>query len=109
MTFPLVFEGPPGVVHGGVLATFFDCVVQHHNCDVGVAGKTTSLLVEYRRPTPLGVPLAFEIDRDDRRPPHHVARAPVRASGETLCTATMEAVAGDRSRLAARPAAAATS
>jgi hypothetical protein len=23
--FPLVFEGPPGVVHGGVLATFFDC------------------------------------------------------------------------------------
>ncbi len=57
VTFPLVFEGPPGVVHGGVLATFFDCVVQHHNCDVGVAGKTTSLLLEYRRPTPLGVPL----------------------------------------------------
>ena len=26
VTFPLVFEGPPGVVHGGVLATFFDCV-----------------------------------------------------------------------------------
>ncbi len=77
VTFPLVFEGPPGVVHGGVLATFFDCVVQHHNCDVGVAGKTTSLLVEYRRPTPLGVPLRFEIDRDDRRTPHHVARPSV--------------------------------
>src|SRR5262249_51210279 len=69
VTFPIVFEGPPGVVHGGVLATFFDCVVQHHNCDVGVAGKTTSLLLEYLRPAPLGVPLGFEIDRttDDRR------------------------------------------
>src|SRR5262249_4846025 len=64
VTFPLAFEGPPGVVHGGVLATFFDCVIQHHSCDVGVAGKTTSLLIEYRRPTPLGVMLAFDIDRE---------------------------------------------
>jgi hypothetical protein len=98
VTFPLVFEGPPGVVHGGVLATFFDCVVQHHNCDVGVAGKTTSLLLEYRRPTPLGVPLAFEIDRttDGRR---ITSRARLSIGDDTLCDATMEAVAGDRSKL----------
>ena len=25
----------PGIVHGGFLAVFFDCVIQHHNCDVG--------------------------------------------------------------------------
>jgi hypothetical protein len=100
VTFPIVFEGPPGVVHGGVLATFFDCVVQHHNCDVGVAGKTTSLLLEYRRPAPLGVSLGFEIDRttDDRR---ITSRARLFADLDTLCTATMEAVAGDRSRLPA--------
>jgi hypothetical protein len=98
VTFPVAFEGPPGVVHGGVLATFFDCVVQHHNCDVGVAGKTTSLLVEYRRPTPLDVELAFEIDRevDERR---ITSRARLYLGDHTLCTATMEAVAGDRSRL----------
>ena len=24
-TFPLVFEGPPGLVHGGFLGVFFDC------------------------------------------------------------------------------------
>jgi hypothetical protein len=98
VTFPIVFEGPPGVVHGGVLATFFDCVVQHHNCDVGVAGKTTSLLLEYQRPAPLALPLAFEIDRstDDRR---ISSRACLRHDGDTLCTATVEAVAGDRSRL----------
>ena len=57
VTFPIAYEGPPGVVHGGFLALFFDCVVQHHNCDVGVAGKTTSLAIRYRRPTPLLTPL----------------------------------------------------
>jgi acyl-coenzyme A thioesterase PaaI-like protein len=98
VTFPVVFEGPPGVVHGGVLATFFDCVVQHHNCDVGVAGKTTSLLVSYRRPTPLGTQLAFEIERetDDRR---ITSRARLLLGADLCCTATMEAVAGDLSRL----------
>jgi hypothetical protein len=98
VTFPIVFEGPPGVVHGGVLATFFDCVVQHHNCDVGVAGKTTSLLVEYRRPAPLGAALAFEIERttDGRR---ITSRARLARGDDMLCTATMEAVAGDRANL----------
>jgi hypothetical protein len=98
VTFPVAFEGPPGVVHGGVLATFFDCVVQHHNCDVGVAGKTTSLLVEYQRPTPLAVPLRFDIERttDDRR---ITSRARLLRDDDLLCSATMQAVAGDRSKL----------
>jgi hypothetical protein len=98
VSFPLVFEGPPGIVHGGVLATFFDCVVQHHNCDVGVAGRTTSLLIRYRRPTPVDVALVFEIDRasDGRR---ITSDARLLLDDEILCSATMEAVAGDRSRL----------
>ena len=96
--FPLAFEGPPGVVHGGVLATFFDCVVQHHNCDVGLAGKTRSLLVEYRRPTPLSIGLAFEIDRDVNER-GITSRARLYLGDDTLCSATMEAAAGDRSRL----------
>ncbi len=100
VTFPLLFEGPPGLVHGGVLGTFFDCVMQHHSCDVGVAGKTTSLLVEYRRPTPLDTQLSYEIERttDDRR---ITSRARLFADDDTLCTATMEAVAGEFGRLPA--------
>jgi len=98
VSFPLVFEGPPGVVHGGVLATFFDCVVQHHNCDVGVAGRTTSLHVEYRRPVPLDVRLDFEVDRGSDG--HRItSRARLLRDGELLCSATMEAVAGERDRL----------
>jgi hypothetical protein len=102
VTFPLAFEGPPGIVHGGVLATFFDCVIQHHNCDVGVAGKTTSLLLEYHRPTPLFEPLAFEIDRDadDTRITSRARLWRVDRSEKPLCSATMQAVAGNRANLA---------
>lgn len=100
VTFPLAYEGPPGIVHGGFLAVFFDCVVQHHNCDVGVAGKTRSLTVDYRRPAPLLEALSFEIDRsvDAGR---ITSRARLSLDGQTLCTAVMAAVAGDRSRLPA--------
>ena len=63
VTFGLPYAGPPGLVHGGFLAVFVDCVVQHQNCARGPAGKTRSLTMTYRRPTPLGVELRFEIDR----------------------------------------------
>jgi hypothetical protein len=98
VTFPLVFEGPPGLVHGGVLGTFFDAVVQHHNCDVGSAGKTMSMLVEYRRPTPLLIPLRFEIDRD-LEASKIVSQARLYDDEVLLCSATVTAVAGDPSAL----------
>jgi hypothetical protein len=63
VAFPLVYEGPPGLVHGGFLAVFFDCVVQHQNCVTGLSGKTTSLRVAFRRPTPVLTELVFEISR----------------------------------------------
>jgi hypothetical protein len=98
--FPLAFEGPPGLVHGGVLATFFDCVIQHHNCDLGVSGKTASLLVEYRRPTPIGEPLRFEVERetDDR---WITSTARLLRADEELCSASVKAVRGDRANLPA--------
>jgi len=64
-TFPLVYEGPPGLVHGGFLAVFFDCVIQHQNCLVGLSGKTRSLNVAFRRPTPVFTDLRFDIIRSE--------------------------------------------
>ena len=64
-TFPLVYEGPPGLVHGGFLAVFFDCVIQHQNCLVGLSGKTRSLNVAFRRPTPVLTDLRFDITRSE--------------------------------------------
>jgi acyl-coenzyme A thioesterase PaaI-like protein len=98
VTFPIAYEGPPGIVHGGFLAVFFDCVVQHHNCDVGVAGKTTSLGLRYRRPVPLLTALGFTIDRslvEGRL--HSVGRLLV--AERVLCEAEVDAIAGDRSAL----------
>ena len=63
VTFPVVYEGPPGVVHGGFLAVFFDCVIQHQNCATELSGKTRSLNVKFRRPTPILTELRFDITR----------------------------------------------
>jgi hypothetical protein len=63
VTFPVVYEGPPGLVHGGFLAVFFDCAIQHHNCATDLSGKTRSLSVKFRRPTPILTELRFDITR----------------------------------------------
>ncbi|MCV7300620.1 hypothetical protein H7J93_13370 [Mycobacterium barrassiae] len=63
VTFPVVYEGPPGLVNGGFLAVFFDCVTQHQSCASGRTGKTRSLTVTFRRPTPVLVELAFDVAR----------------------------------------------
>jgi len=85
-------------VHGGFLAVFFDSVIQHHNCDVGVAGKTTEIQVRFRRPTPLLVPLRFDIDRTvvgDRI----TSLARLRHRDQICAEASMAAIAGDRDAL----------
>lgn len=63
VTFPVAYEGPPGLVHGGFLAVFFDCVIQHQNCATALSGKTRSLNVKFRRPTPILTELRFDITR----------------------------------------------
>ncbi|MBV8862355.1 MAG: hypothetical protein JO259_10905 [Mycobacterium sp.] len=65
VSFPLVYEGPPGLVHGGFLAVFFDCIMQHQNCLAGLSGKTRSLSVTFRRPTPVLTELCFDIARSE--------------------------------------------
>jgi len=60
VTFGTPYEGPPGCVHGGVLAACFDQVFNVANLVRGVAGPTRRLEVRYRKPTPLGVELRFE-------------------------------------------------
>ena len=62
VTFTSPYGGPPGCVHGGIIAACFDQVLNVANMLAGVAGPTVSLEVRYRKPTPLGVPLRFEAD-----------------------------------------------
>lgn len=100
VTFPIVFEGPPGLVHGGFLGVFFDCVIQHQSCVAGIAGKTRSLTITYRRPTPLDTELRFDIERS-RDDTGITATARITRDGEVLCTGAADTVALPPERLAA--------
>lgn len=95
VTFPLVYEGPPGLVHGGFLGVFFDCIIQHQSCVSGLAGKTRSLNVTFRRPTPVLTELRFDIVRSQAER-GIVSTARVLLDDEVLCI-------GEVSTLASRP------
>lgn len=98
VTFPVAYEGPPGLVHGGFLGVFFDSVVQHHNCATRLSGKTRSLTVVYRRPTPLLTELRFDIGRTatDR---DITSTARLVLDDEVLCTGEVATVALPPDRL----------
>jgi acyl-coenzyme A thioesterase PaaI-like protein len=63
------YEGPPGSVHGGVLAATFDELLGMTQSLSGQPGMTGTLTVRYRRPTPLHRELRFvgTLDRVDGR------------------------------------------
>ena len=98
VTFPLVFEGPPGFVHGGFLAVFFDCVTQHQNCAAALSGRTRTLTVTYRRPAPVLTELRFDITRTkvDRA---ITSTARLVHEEEELCIGEMNAVASSPEKL----------
>jgi acyl-coenzyme A thioesterase PaaI-like protein len=49
-----MYEGPPGLVHGGVSALLLDQLLGEAAARAGGPGMTGRLTVHYRRPTPLG-------------------------------------------------------
>lgn len=98
VTFPVVFEGPPGLVNGGFLAVFFDCVTQHQSCAIGRTGKTRSLTVTFRRPTPILTELRFDIARveSDGRV---TSTARLLLGDEVLCTGEFHTAASSPDKL----------
>ena len=60
ITLGKAYEGPPGLVHGGFIATLLDHVLARAARSAGHGGLTASLTVSFRRPVPLGVPLVLE-------------------------------------------------
>ena len=57
VTLGKAYEGPPGLVHGGVTATLLDHALARSARSAGHGGLTATLQVRYRRPVPLGTPL----------------------------------------------------
>lgn len=64
VTFGHAYEGPPGHVHGGLVAAALDELLGATQALSGSPGMTAQLDISYRAPTPLHVPLRLESTLD---------------------------------------------
>lgn len=87
VAFGHVYEGPPGAVHGGVVAAMFDLVLGAAASMARRPGLTGTLTVRYRKATPLDRVIRYEgwIDRVEERKTIVAARST--ADGELLAEA----------------------
>jgi uncharacterized protein (TIGR00369 family) len=86
-TVPEHFQGYPGIVHGGILATILDellgrAVMAQDQTNFMVSAKLT---VRYRKPVPVSQPLKMIGKVLRRRGRIATARAEIRLSDGTLC------------------------
>jgi thioesterase superfamily protein/uncharacterized protein len=77
-TYGHPYEGPPGRLHGGVIAAAFDQVIGAAAALSGEVFFTGKLTIRYRAAVPLHVPLRFEAELDD------VQSRRIHASGRVL-------------------------
>lgn len=84
VTFGSAYEGPPGSVHGGLVAAAFDEVMGAAQALTGNPGMTGSLTIDYRAPTPLHSPLIITAWADRIEGRKIYVEATLHA-GETLC------------------------
>jgi acyl-coenzyme A thioesterase PaaI-like protein len=97
--FTSAYEGPPGCVHGAIIAGVFDQVFNVANVKAEVTGPTAYLHIDYRRPTLLERDLVFEgwIDRVEGRKTFCVGR--IVQDGSVTAEAEGLFVQIDRARL----------
>jgi acyl-coenzyme A thioesterase PaaI-like protein len=68
-TLSATYAGPPGAVHGGIVAMVFDELLGAVNACLGLGAFTGTLSVRYERLTPIETELEFEswVDRTEGR------------------------------------------
>jgi len=84
-----LYEGPPGYLHGGIIATLLDEAMSKANRAHGVTAMTRQMSVEYLRPVPSNTPIRIEgsVTRSEGR--KHWTSAHIQNSeGKTLAQAT---------------------
>jgi Thioesterase superfamily len=90
VSFGVVYEGPPGHVHGGWISAVFDEVLGMVQATTKKPGMTGRLEVSYRRPTPLNTPIHFRgvVDRVEGRKIFTSARSYNPITDETYAEST---------------------
>jgi acyl-coenzyme A thioesterase PaaI-like protein len=82
-----VFQGGPGLVHGGVLALLIDHAMGCVAAGPGRPAMTVRLAMRYLRPTPLGVPLKVTVRLDRTEGLRLHLTADISANGEVTVDA----------------------
>jgi uncharacterized protein (TIGR00369 family) len=72
---PNTFEGPPGYLHGGIIATLLDEAMSKAVRAQGSTSMTRKLEIEYLRPVPSGFPIRIEGRVVRHEPRKHWAEA----------------------------------
>ena len=78
------YQGPPGCVHGGIVALLFDELLGLANAAAKTVAMTVDLRITYKSPTPLHTPLLFEA-KQERREGRKIWTTATVSSGETVC------------------------
>ena len=88
VVFSSAYEGPKGVVHGGMVLAIFDEVLALAQLPSGTIGMTGTVSVRLLRPTPIDKRIDFEggVERVDGKKIHTWARS--MANGDVLVEAT---------------------
>lgn len=88
VTLNTIYQGPPGLVHGGWVAAMLDQAVGSVSSAETSPGLTAKLEVNYRRPTPLFTPLEITswVDRVEGR--KVFVAGEIRAHGKVTAEAT---------------------
>lgn len=97
---PRRFEGPPGHVHGGIIATLLDEAMSKSNRQLGVVAMTRQMEVEYLKPVPLKAPLvltAQHVSAQGRK--HHCEAQLANEDGLVLAKARGLFIAVDLAKL----------
>ena len=83
------YEGPPGLVHGGMIATMLDEVMSKTVRALGIRAVTRKMEIEYLRPVPSGqlIHLIARLQRKDGRK-HWTEGQLLDSDGKTLAQAT---------------------
>jgi uncharacterized protein (TIGR00369 family) len=81
---PERFQGPPGHVHGGIIATLLDEAMSKANRQFGILAMTRQMEVEYLKPVPLDTPIRITAHHRSASGRKHHCEAEIAAEDGTL-------------------------
>jgi uncharacterized protein (TIGR00369 family) len=81
---PQRFQGPPGYVHGGVIATLLDEAMSKANRQFGILAMTRQMEVEYLKPVPLNIPIRVSAHHRSATGRAHRCEAEIAAEDGTV-------------------------